>query len=58
MDTLGARRAQIFAVIDRAMERAQRQQRELSSGQHGLFGGPAAAAAPAEEPLADMARMA
>ncbi len=28
MDTLGARRSQIFAVIDRAMERAQRQQRE------------------------------
>src|ERR1700687_850470 len=28
MDTLGARRSQIFAVIDRAMESAQRQQRE------------------------------
>jgi DNA polymerase-3 subunit alpha len=54
MDTLGARRAQIFAAIDRAMERAQRRQRERSSGQHGLFGGTAAAAAPAEEPLADL----
>ena len=28
MDSLGARRAQMFAVIDRAMERAQRRQRE------------------------------
>src|SRR5260370_12885655 len=37
MDTLGARRSQIFAVIDRAMERAQRQQRARSNGQHGLF---------------------
>src|SRR6202521_4080771 len=54
MDTLGARRSQIFAVIDRAMESAQRQQRERTSGQHGLFGGASAAAAPAEEPLADM----
>jgi DNA polymerase III subunit alpha len=54
MDTLGARRAQIFAVIDRAMERAQRQQRERTSGQHGLFGGASAAAPPAEEPLPDL----
>jgi DNA polymerase III subunit alpha len=54
MDTLGARRSQIFAVIDRAMERAQRRQREKTSGQHGLFGGAAAAAAPADEPLPDM----
>jgi DNA polymerase-3 subunit alpha len=54
MDTLGARRSQIFAVIDRAMERAQRRQREKSSGQHGLFGGAAAAAAPADEPLPDL----
>ncbi len=54
MDTLGARRSQIFAVIDRAMERAQRQQREKSSGQHGLFGGASASAAPADEPLPDV----
>jgi DNA polymerase-3 subunit alpha len=54
MDTIGARRSQIFAVIDRAMERAQRGQREKTSGQHGLFGGAAAAAAPADEPLPDM----
>jgi len=38
MDSLGARRAQLFAVIDRAIERAQKRQREQASGQHGLFG--------------------
>jgi DNA polymerase III subunit alpha len=55
MDTLGARRSQIFTVIDRAMERAQRQQRERTSGQHGLFGGASSAAAPpADEPLPDL----
>src|SRR5260370_21588825 len=54
MVTLGARRSQIFAVIDRAMERAQRQQRERSTGQHGLFGGASAAAAPIDEPLPDL----
>jgi DNA polymerase-3 subunit alpha len=54
MDSIGARRAQMFAVIDRAMERAQRHHRERTSGQHGLFGGIAAAAAPADEPLPDI----
>src|SRR3984893_3727493 len=54
MDTLGARRAQIFAVIDRAMDRAQRQQRERSSGQHGLFGGASAAPPPPDDPLPDL----
>src|SRR5712691_10030877 len=54
MDSLGVRRSQMFAVIDRAMERGQRRQRERSSGQHGLFGAAAAAAAPAEEPLPDV----
>jgi DNA polymerase III subunit alpha len=54
MDTLGARRSQIFAVIDRAMESAQRQQRERTSGQHGLFGGTSAAPPPADEPLPDL----
>ena len=50
-----ATRAQMFAVIDRAMERAQRRQRERTSGQHGLFGGAAASRrAPAEEPLPDL----
>src|ERR1019366_8126565 len=54
MDSIGARRSQIFAVIDRAMERAQRRQREKASGQHGLFGGAASSPEPADEPLPDM----
>ncbi len=54
MDSLGSRRSQMFAVIDRAMEKAQRRQREKTSGQHGLFGGASAAAEPAEEPLPDL----
>jgi DNA polymerase-3 subunit alpha len=39
MDGLNAHRAQMFGVIDRAMERAQKLQRARESGQHGLFGG-------------------
>src|ERR1700687_3415527 len=54
MDSLGSRRSQIFAVIDKAMEKAQRRQREKTSGQHGLFGGASAAADPADEPLPDL----
>jgi DNA polymerase-3 subunit alpha len=54
LDTLGARRAQLFQMIDRAMERAQKFQRERSTGQHGLFMGGASAAEPAEPPLADI----
>ncbi len=37
MDALG-RRAQLMAVLDKAMERAQKAQRDAESGQHGLFG--------------------
>ena len=37
MDALG-RRAQLMAVLDKAMERAQKTQRDAESGQHGLFG--------------------
>jgi len=37
MDSLG-RRAQLMAVIDRSIERAQKAQRDAESGQHGLFG--------------------
>jgi DNA polymerase-3 subunit alpha len=37
MDKLG-RRAQLMAVIDKAMEHAQKAQRDSESGQHGLFG--------------------
>src|SRR5258708_20767434 len=31
-------RAQVMAVLDKAMERGQKSQRDLQSGQHGLFG--------------------
>ncbi|HYL16467.1 MAG TPA: DNA polymerase III subunit alpha, partial [Terriglobales bacterium] len=37
MDSLG-RRAQLIAVLDKAIERAQKVQRDAESGQHGLFG--------------------
>src|SRR6266404_1188177 len=37
MDSLG-RRAQLMAVLDRAIEGAQKTQRDAESGQHGLFG--------------------
>ena len=37
MDSLG-RRAQLMAVLDKAMEQAQKAQRDAESGQHGLFG--------------------
>jgi DNA polymerase-3 subunit alpha len=51
MDGLGAHRAQMIAVIDRVMERAQKLQRAREAGQHGLFGGssPTAIHMPAEE---------
>ncbi|HVB57696.1 MAG TPA: DNA polymerase III subunit alpha [Candidatus Acidoferrales bacterium] len=51
MDGLGAHRAQMMAVVDRAMDRAQKLQRAKESGQHGLFAGggaPSAIAAPPE----------
>ncbi|HVP55608.1 MAG TPA: DNA polymerase III subunit alpha [Candidatus Eisenbacteria bacterium] len=37
MDPLG-RRAQLMAVVDSAMEHAQKSQRDAAMGQHGLFG--------------------
>jgi DNA polymerase-3 subunit alpha len=37
MDSLG-RRAQLFAVLDKAMEQAQKAHRDARAGQHGLFG--------------------
>jgi DNA polymerase-3 subunit alpha len=46
LDGLGANRAQMFQVIDRAIERAQKLQRARESGQHGLFGGGQASATP------------
>jgi DNA polymerase-3 subunit alpha len=50
LDSLGARRAQLFAVIDRAMERGQKLHRDRTSGQHGLFGGSGPVV---EEPVAE-----
>jgi DNA polymerase-3 subunit alpha len=37
MDSLGSRAA-LMAVLDKAMDRAQKTQRDAESGQHGLFG--------------------
>jgi DNA polymerase III subunit alpha len=54
MDSLGVRRASLYEVIDRAMERAQRLQRERASGQHGLFAAGAAVHSPPEPPLPDL----
>ncbi len=38
LDTFG-QRARLMAAVDKAMERAQKSQRDLAAGQHGLFGG-------------------
>jgi DNA polymerase-3 subunit alpha len=38
MDAFG-RRGQVFAALDKAMERAQKSQKDAAAGQHGLFGG-------------------
>ncbi|HXZ11955.1 MAG TPA: DNA polymerase III subunit alpha [Candidatus Sulfotelmatobacter sp.] len=54
LDGLGAHRAQMMAVIDRAMDRAQKIQRARESGQHGLFAGGGAAAPPPPETLPDV----
>jgi DNA polymerase III subunit alpha len=54
LDGLGAHRAQMMAAIDRAIERAQKLQRAKESGQHGLFGGGAAAAPSAPETLSEV----
>jgi len=52
LDSLGARRSQMMAVLDRAMELGQNQQRQAGAGQSGLFmgGGDEAPAAPVEFP--------
>jgi DNA polymerase-3 subunit alpha len=54
LDGLGAHRGQMIAVIDRAIERAQKLQRAKESGQHGLFGGGAASVPPPPEALPDV----
>jgi DNA polymerase III subunit alpha len=56
-DSLGAKRSQLFAILDQAMEQAQAAQRDKASGQISLFGAaagnlPSAAAA---IPLPDVA---
>jgi len=38
LDSFGHRRSQLFAVVDKAIETAQKVQRDLESGQQGLFG--------------------
>jgi DNA polymerase III subunit alpha len=38
MDGFG-RRGQVFAALDKAIERAQKSQKDAAAGQHGLFGG-------------------
>jgi DNA polymerase III subunit alpha len=53
MDSLG-HRAQLMAVLDKAIEHAQKTQRDAESGQHGLFGiFPEEHEAPLEERLPD-----
>jgi DNA polymerase-3 subunit alpha len=37
LDSFGPR-AQVFAALDKAMERAQKSQKDAAAGQHGLFG--------------------
>ena len=54
MDSFGARRSQLHEMIDRAMERGQRLQRERAAGQSGLFAGGGSAAAAPEPPLPDI----
>ncbi|HEX3571327.1 MAG TPA: DNA polymerase III subunit alpha [Acidobacteriaceae bacterium] len=54
MDSFGPR-GQVFAALDKAMERAQKSQKDAAAGQHGLFAsifdGDIAAAASDNEPL-------
>ena len=49
-DSMGVKRTQLLAVLDRAMELGQKLQREADSGQHGLFIG--AADSPPPPPFA------
>ena len=38
LDSTGQKRSQLFAVVDKAIETAQKVQRDRESGQKGLFG--------------------
>lgn len=51
-DSLGAKRSQLSAVVDRAMEAGAKAQRDRQSGQSGLFGGPSSS--PANDRLPDL----
>src|ERR1700731_1588585 len=55
LDSFGARRSQLYVVLDRSMERGQKIQRDSASTQHGLFvaGAGGAAHAPLEPELPD-----
>ncbi len=53
-DSVGARRTQLLAVLDRVMELGQKRQREAESGQHGLFMGSADAPPPPPFELPDV----
>ena len=55
LDSFGPR-ARVFAALDKAIERAQKSQKDAASGQHGLFGmfdepGPAASSSNNEDAL-------
>jgi DNA polymerase III subunit alpha len=54
MDGLGAHRAQMMAVVDGSLDRAQKLQRARESGQHGLFGGASSAAPPPADVLPEV----
>jgi DNA polymerase-3 subunit alpha len=49
LDDFCGHRAQLMAVVDRAMERAQRKQQAQAMGQHGLFGSAGQAPETAED---------
>src|SRR5207248_10218695 len=54
LDSLGATRSQMMAVLDRAMELGARRQREAECGQHGLFVSEGAPAPMMSEDLPDV----
>jgi DNA polymerase-3 subunit alpha len=54
LDSLGATRSQLMAVLDRAMELGARRQREAQSGQHGLFLGESLPSPPVSMHLPDV----
>jgi DNA polymerase-3 subunit alpha len=54
LDSLGARRAPMLAALDKAMELGALRQREVESGQHGLFAGGAEPSAGPRTALPDV----